>query len=161
MDETMRQHVGTAIGRIPSGLFVLTARSEDRRMGMLTSWVQQVSFKPPLVSVSIAKGRAIMPLISESKHFGLCQLPQNDKLIMRKFAGHLDPTEDPFLGFEMRSDTVTRLPVLANVLAYLECEVTSHLDVDADHDLFVGRVHGGNYLSGEPHVHLRKNGFSY
>jgi len=160
-DEPLKQRVGAAIGRIPSGLFILTAWNEDRRMGILTSWVQQVSFKPPLISVAVAKNRPIMLLISESKRFGICQLPKDEKLIMRKFAGQIDPSEDPFLGFEMICDTVMRLPILANVLGYLECEVTCHLDVDGDHNLFVGRVQGGDYLSGEPHVHIRKNGFSY
>ena len=157
----MTQRIGSALGRIPSGLFILTAWNEDRRMGMLVSWVQQVSFKPPLISVAVAKTRSIMPLISESKQFGLCQLPQDDKAIMRKFSGPIDPADDPFLGLELINNTVTRIPILANTLAYLECEVTCHLDVDGDHNLFVGRVKGGNYLSGEPHVHLRKNGFSY
>ncbi len=161
MDEKTRQCVGAAIGRIPSGLFILTARNEDRRLGMLTSWVQQVSFKPPMISIAIAKGRPIMPLISESRRFGLCQLPSDDRVFLRKFAGHIDPAEDPFLGFEMNGDTVTDLPILANVLGYLECEVVCHLDVDGDHDLFVGQARGGNFISGEPYIHLRQNGFSY
>lgn len=161
MDDKTRHNVGAAIGRIPSGLFVLTARNEDRRLGMLTSWVQQVSFQPPMISIAVAKGRAIMPLISESRRFGLCQLPRDEKIILRKFAGHLDPSDDPFLGFEMNGDTVTDLPILANVLGFLECEVVCHLDVDGDHDLFVGRARGGQFIAGEPYVHLRKNGFTY
>lgn len=160
-DEKWAEGIGAALGRIPSGLFILTAWNEDRRMGMLASWVQQVSFKPPLISVAVAKTRPIMPLISESKQFGLCQLPQDNKTVMRKFSGPIDPSDDPFLGVELISDTVTRIPILANTLAYLECEVTCHLDVDGDHNLFVGHVKGGNYLSGEPYVHLRKNGYSY
>lgn len=148
-DEKIAERIGAALGRIPSGLFILTAWNEDRRMGMLASWVQQVSFKPPLISVAVAKTRPIMPLISESKLFGLCQLPQDEKAMMRKFSGTMDPSDDdPFLGVELVSDTVTRVPILANTLGYLECEVTCHLDVDGDHNLFVGSVKGGNYLSG-------------
>jgi hypothetical protein len=48
-----------ALGRIPSGLFILTARFEDQSTGMLASWVQQVSFDPPLVSVAVKKGRFV------------------------------------------------------------------------------------------------------
>ena len=161
-DEKIIEGIGAALGRIPSGLFILTAWNEDRRMGMLASWVQQVSFKPPLISVAVAKTRPIMPLISESKRFGLCQIPQGDKTNMKKFSGNVDSSdEDPFLGVELINDTVMRVPILANTLSYLECEVTCHLDVDGDHNLFVGRVKGGNYLSGDPHVHIRKNGYSY
>jgi hypothetical protein len=35
------------------------------------------------------------------------------------------------------------------------------MDVEGDHDLFVGHIRGGNYFSGEPHVHVRENGFKY
>ena len=161
MDNGMKERIGTALGRIPSGLFILTAKNEHHRTGMLASWVQQVSFEPPMVSVAVAKGRYIMPLISESRHFGLCQLPQGEKVIMRKFASRCSPSEDPFLGFEMINKTVTEVPILANVLSYLECELTCHLDVDGDHDLFIGTIRGGSLFKGEPQVHLRENGFSY
>jgi len=161
MDESTRQKVAAAIGAIPSGLFILTARNDDHRTGMLASWVQQVSFQPPMVSVAVAKGRLILPVISGSRRFGLCQLPQNEKLIMRKFAGGIKDHEDPFLGMEMRNNTATHLPILANVLAYLECELTCHIDAEGDHDLFIGHVIAGEFLGGEPHVHLRKNGFTY
>ena len=161
-DEQMRAGVGAALGRIPSGLFILTARYEDRRSGILSSWVQQVSFEPAMVSVAIAKGRPIMPLVSESRQFGLCQLPEGDKVYLRKFAAGIDPNEDPFLGFDLiRENRKTCVPILANVLSYVECEVAAHMDVDGDHDLFIGRVIGGQCFNGKPFVHIRENGFKY
>jgi len=161
LDESTKERVGKALGRVPSGVFVLTARHEDHSMGMLASWVQQVSFEPAMITVAVAKGRSIMPLISESRHFGLCQLPVGDKIITRKFAASCDINDDPFLGFEMNTDTVTRVPILANIMSYLECEVTCHVDVEGDHDLFVGTIRGGNFLQGEPWIHLRDSGFKY
>ncbi len=161
VDESMKESIGAAIGRIPSGLFVLTARHEDRRGGMLVSWVQQACFEPPMVVVAVSKGRPIMPLISESRSFGLCQIAKGDKVLLRKFAGKIDPSEDPFLGFELLESSHSGVPILANVLSYMECEVACHMDVEGDHDLFVGRVVRGGYIKGEPHVHLRENGYSY
>lgn len=159
--EVQHPGIAAALGRIPSGLFILTARHEDRRSGMLASWVQQVCFQPPMISVAVAKGRPIMPLISESRRFGICQLPDNDKIIMRKFAGGTDQNEDPFLGFELVPDTLGGVPIFAKVLGYLECELTCHMDVEGDHDLFVGVVRNGAYIGGNPHIHLRENGFKY
>ena len=161
MDEALKEKVGKALGRVPCGVFVLTARHEDRSQGMIASWVQQVSFAPAMISVAVAKGRSIMPLISESRHFGLCQLPEGDKIITRKFAGGCDPNEDPFLGFDMVHDTITHVPVLKNVMSYLECEVTCHVDVEGDHDIFIGTIRGGDFFAGNPWVHLRENGFKY
>ncbi|MFW6058894.1 MAG: flavin reductase family protein [Phycisphaeraceae bacterium] len=160
-----REQISSALARIPSGLFILTAEHEERRMGMLASFVQQVCFEPAMVTVAVAKGRAIMPLISESRQFGLCQLGENDKVMMRKFAAGVAPNEDPFLGFELTHGQLPNLPLLAASLAYLECELTCHMDVEGDHDLFVGTIRGGacnpKRQKDKPHVHLRKSGFDY
>ena len=161
-DDARRQDIGSALGPIPSGLFILTARHEDARTGMLSSWVQQVGFSPPMVSVAVAKGRPIMPLISASRRFGLCQISADDNVLLRKFAKGIDPNEDPFLGFELISETATGLPVPVHALAYLECNAISHLDVEGDHDLFIGSVIAGRCLDeGKPQVHIRKDGFKY
>ena len=161
MDDKLKQRIGAALGRIPSGLYVLTAAHEDRRSGMLASWVQQVCFEPPMVSVAVAKGRPIMPLISESRRFGLCQIGDKDKMMLRKFAGGVEPNEDPFLGLELVPQPAGAAPLVANVVAWLACELTCHMDVEGDHDLFVGTVRDGNYTSGNPTVHLRTDGFKY
>lgn len=153
--------IARALGRIPGGLFVLTARTEERRAGILASWVQQVCFAPPMVCVSVAKGRPIMPLISESRQFALCQLPEGERVLVRKFSSSMDQSEDPFLGFDLVEHTVLHAPVLATAMAYLECEVACHMDVDGDHDLFVGIVRGGHYNGGEPVIHLRDDGLHY
>lgn len=161
MDEKTLQGVSTALGKIPSGLFILTASYEERRLGMLASWVQQVCFTPPMVSIAVGKGRPIMPLISESRRFGLCQLPKGEKIILRKFAGGTDSGQDPFLGFDLLQNTVLDVPIFTHALSYLECELTCHMDVEGDHDIFVGKVVSGGYFQGEPHVHVRDNGMRY
>ncbi len=165
LDPATRETVGHAMGRLPSGLFVLTAAQDDSRMGIIVSFVQQACLNPPMVTVAIAKGRPIMPLISESRQFGLCQLADNDRLMVRKFAKFNDAavTEDPFLGFELLHGTLTHLPILANTMSYLECELVSHMDIEGDHDLFVGAVRGGALREKklQPHVHLRDSGQDY
>ena len=161
MDDSDRSSIGAALGGIPSGLYVLTAQHEDRRMGMLASWVQQVCFEPPMVCVAVEKGRPIMPLISESRQFAVCQLAADDRVLQRKFAHEADSGEDPFLGFELVQGTLSNLPILSGSLAYLECELACHMDVEGDHDLFVGQVHGGARHNGDPLVRIREDGFAY
>ncbi len=165
LDPETRESVGHAMGRLPSGLFVLTAAQDDKRMGIIVSFVQQACLAPPMVTVAIAKGRAIMPLISESRQFGLCQLAEDDRLMVRKFAKFNDAavTEDPFLGFELMRGVLTKLPILSNTLAYLECALVSHMDIEGDHDLFVGAVRGGALLQPkcQPHIRLRETGQDY
>ena len=161
MDKDVLKQVGEAIGRIPSGIFILTAMFEDRRMGMIASWIQQASFEPPMVSIAIAKGRPIMPLISNSHHFALCQVPKGDKVLMRKFSQRIEAAEDPFLGFNLVQNTVNHAPVLADALGYLECDLVCHMDYEGDHDIFIGRVVAGKYHDGDPFVHVRENGLKY
>jgi len=161
LSDEAKAAIGAALGRIPSGLFILTSQHEEYRQGMLCSWVQQVCFEPPMVCVAIAKGRSIMPLVSESRQFALCQLADQDRVLMRKFASDQSGNDDPFLGFELLPTTLPNLPVFKQAMSHLECELACHLDVEGDHDLFVGRVVGGHLGEGEPHVHLRKNGFNY
>ncbi|MEX1017240.1 MAG: flavin reductase family protein [Phycisphaeraceae bacterium] len=162
-EKAHRQGIAQALGRIPAGLFILTAQHEDRRSGMLTSLVQQVCFEPPMVCVSVAKGRPIMPLISESRQFALCQIGEGDKVLLRKFAPGVDPADDPFLGFDLIDTRMPNLPVLRHALAYLECELACHLDVEGDHDLFVGHIRAGGRpnATGKPHIHLREDGLKY
>ena len=50
------KELAAAVGRIPSGLFVVTVRNGDRETGLLASWVQQCSFEPFQVSVAVKAG---------------------------------------------------------------------------------------------------------
>lgn len=162
LDPEAKQGVAKALGRLASGVFILTAQHEDRRAGMVVSWVQQACFAPPMVSVAVAKGRPIMPLISESRRFGLCQIGEGGKVIQRKFSSDSEPGDDPFLGFELIPGVLHNLPILASSMSYLECELACHMDVEGDHDLFVGKVVGGNLVTDTPPlVHLRDDGFQY
>lgn len=161
MDEALKHSIGAALGMIPSGVFVLTAQHEDRRAGQIVTWVQQVCFEPPMVSVAVAKGRPIMPLISESRFFGLCQISESDRVMLRKFSQDAPPNEDPFLGFEMLAGRSTRVPILTHAMAFIECELACHMDVEGDHDLFVGTVRHGTCNGGTPKIHLREDGYKY
>lgn len=158
----LQQSVSSVLGKIPSGLYVLTAQHEDRRMGMLTSWVQQVCFQPPMICVAIAKGRPIMPLISESSRFALCQLSEDNKIMRRKFSMPGDLSDDPFLGYDVIHGHFPNLPILAASLCYLECQVACHMDVEGDHDIFIAQLVNAKVLrEGDPEIRIRENGFQY
>jgi len=158
----MHQTIGAALGRIPGGVFVLTAQHEDRRAGMTVSWVQQACFEPPMVTVAVAKGKPIMPLISESRKFALCQLGEADRLTQRKFASDSEPGDDPFLGYDLRPSVLGNVPIIAQAMAFMECELSCHMDVEGDHDLFVGKIRNAAVREGStPRVNLRDDGYVY
>ena len=54
---TAKERLGAALGRIPSGLFILTLRHGERQTGLLLSWAQQCAFAPPMVSFAVREER--------------------------------------------------------------------------------------------------------
>ena len=149
-----------ALGRIVSGITVLTARRGDQATGMLASWVQQCAFEPPHVSVAIKQGRPMNGWLTEESQFVLNVLAASQKNLVAHFGRGFSLDTPAFEGLELGSSTRNQ-PIILQALAYLECEVTSRVRV-GDHDLLIGRVLAGAMQGdGDPMVHLRKNGLRY
>ena len=165
-DPELRNTVGKALGRIPSGVFILSAREGGNTAGMLASWAQQASFDPPAVCVAVAKGRPIGDMIRATRRLALSVLGDGDADLMRRFARPRPPADEPdngdgFTGVETLP-TPSGLPVLARALAWLDCELLDTLDFGGDHDLFVARATAGALLrQGHSFTHVRGNGFHY
>lgn len=161
VDPSSEPSVGRAIGRIPSGVFILCARHEARDEVMMASWVQQASFQPPTVSVAVHKDRPVRGAMLASRQFALAVLPQDDTSLMKKYARGVAPGDDPFAGVDVLT-TPAGLRVPAGALAYLECELTNVCDFGGDHEIHVARVAAGQVLrEGKSFMHLRGNGFHY
>jgi flavin reductase (DIM6/NTAB) family NADH-FMN oxidoreductase RutF len=161
MTENDRQSIGKALGRIPQSLYIMTSHFEERMRGVMVSWVQQVAFEPPMVMVGLSKGRPIVPLLHDSHSFALCQIAPSDKLTRKRFAAGVDAGDDPFEAIEI-TRAVTGSPIIKKALAFLDCELVRHFDVDGDHDIYIGLVRAGALLSDEqPIVKLREDGFRY
>jgi flavin reductase (DIM6/NTAB) family NADH-FMN oxidoreductase RutF len=152
--------IGRALGRIPSGIYVLTSKWEDRVETMLASWVQQAGFKPPSISVAVGRDRAIGRAIAQSRVFGVTILSAGDKALMKRFA-KVAAGDDPLEGVAL-VERVGRAPVLADGLAWLECDLAEIYDFGGDHQLVVGRVAAGDMIrEGQAYTHQRKSGLQY
>ena len=152
--------LAAALGRIPSGLFVLTVRHGEQETGMLASWVQQCSFDPPQVSVALRKDREVLAWLSDGKSFVLNVLPEGAKELIGHFGKGFELGERAFEGVRISREHDTA-PVLLASHAYLSCRVVGRFDA-GDHILMIGRVLTGAVLhEGKPTVHVRKNGLKY
>jgi flavin reductase (DIM6/NTAB) family NADH-FMN oxidoreductase RutF len=153
--------LGQALGRVPSGLYILTVTSGGRSTGMLASWVQQAGFDPPMVTVAIRNDRHVAAWVAEAGRLALSQLAVGSKALIRHFGRGFPPDAEAFHGVELRHDARGG-PVLAAALAYLDAEVDGELTT-GDHRIFVARIVGGALLQtdAEPLVHVRANGFHY
>ena len=67
-----------ALGRIPSGLFILSAGTGDQATATLVSFVQQVGFEPPVVVVALRKGRFIKTDPSQGRGYYRPDAPPDD-----------------------------------------------------------------------------------
>jgi flavin reductase (DIM6/NTAB) family NADH-FMN oxidoreductase RutF len=149
-----------ALGRIVSGMYVVTARREQGETGMLASWVQQCSFDPPLVSVALKKGREIASWLPEGAPFVVNILDDTQTDMLIHFGRGFSEKEDAFTDVE-----VERLdgspPIIKDSLAFLDCRVTGRCST-GDHELIIGQVVSGRLLGeGHPMVHVRKSGAHY
>ena len=161
ISEELKHTVGKALGRIPSGVFILTAAHGGERTAMMASWVQQASFEPPAVTVAMAKGRPIANLVRASKKFALSVIPEGDTSLMKRYARGIKPGEDPFEGVET-FHTPGGLPAIKSALAWLEGELVSTCEFGGCHELLIARVTAGSMLhEGKAFTHQRGSGFHY
>lgn len=150
-----------ALGRVPSGLFVLTARGpKGQETGMLASWVQQCGFDPPLVSVAVNKDRYLLGWLVDGAAFGVSVIPEGGKELVKHFAKGFAPDEPAFAGVFVERHTGSA-PLLSAAHAVLDCRVVGRTDA-GDHVLIFGRVVGGRVLhDAKPTTHVRKSGLHY
>jgi flavin reductase (DIM6/NTAB) family NADH-FMN oxidoreductase RutF len=159
-NDPLKERIGRSLGRIPSGVAILTTQQGGEKGAMLASWFQQVSFDPPMVVIAMKQGRAAEAVLRSSEKFVLNILHTNQKDMMSHFGKGFNPGEDPFAGVETKNGK-TGIPILKNSLCFLECQVR-HIHVAGDHNLFMGEViEAGMEEEGQPMVHVRRNGLNY
>jgi len=167
-DRTVKQmksldsHLDRALGRLSNGLYVLTAKKGEISSAMIATWVMQASLDPMGVAISVAKDRAIESLMQVGDRFVLNVLEEgNSQFLMKHFLKRFAPGSDRFAGVKTYAAT-NDSPILADALAYLECEVKSRLE-SSDHWILYSTVQVGRVakLDALTAVHHRKVGNHY
>ncbi len=151
-----------ALGRISSGLYIITAQKGELNGAMLASWVSQASFEPLGFTVAVAKDRAIESLMQVGDRFVLNILEEsNYQALMKHFLKRFPPGADRFAGVKTRT-AENGSPILADALAYLECEVSSRMEC-SDHWIVYSKVDAGKVSNPDAltAVHHRKIGNYY
>lgn len=146
-----------ALGRISGGLYIITAKKGDVTSAMLASWVSQASFQPLGVTIAVAKDRAIESLMQVGDQFVLNVLEEgNYQGLMKHFLKRFPPGADRFAGVKTQP-AENGSPILGDALAYLECLVTSRLEL-SDHWIVYATVEMGRVSKPEAltAVHHRK-----
>jgi flavorubredoxin/flavin reductase (DIM6/NTAB) family NADH-FMN oxidoreductase RutF len=167
-DRTIKQiksintNLEKALGRISTGLYIITAKKGEIQSAMLASWVTQASVNPLGVAIAVSKERAIESFMQVGDRFVLNVLEEGKyQGFMKHFLKRFAPGADRFVGVKTYPAT-NGSPILVEALAYMECEITSRMDC-GDHWVIystveTGRVANINALTA---AHHRKVGNHY
>jgi flavin reductase (DIM6/NTAB) family NADH-FMN oxidoreductase RutF len=156
--------IAPVLGRVPSGIFILTTRHADgRETGLLASWVQQASFSPPMVTVAVNQKRYLKDWLTESSGLVLNLVGESQKQFLKHFGAGFAPDVPAFEGVNV-SRTASGVPILADAMGHLEGVVRSQIET-GDHIVYAVEIiaagEGPAFSELKPMVHVRKNGYNY
>ncbi|MBF2057840.1 MAG: diflavin flavoprotein [Cyanobacterium sp. T60_A2020_053] len=160
--KSLDNNLDKALGRISGGLYIITATKGEVSSAMLASWVIQASNSPLGVAIAVAKDRAIESLLKVGDHFILNVLEEdNYQDLMKHFLKRFAPGQDRFAGVKTVQSNCGS-PILAEALAYMECQVESRQDCH-DHWIVYSKVKNGRvaHPCAKTAVHHRKVGNHY
>jgi flavin reductase (DIM6/NTAB) family NADH-FMN oxidoreductase RutF len=159
-EETGKPGWATALGKIPSGLFILTIAGPQGETGMLASWIQQCSFDPPMMTIAFGNGRPVVSWLAEGLAIGVNIVSEGSKALVAHFGKGFAPGDLAFEGVEVIF-TPAAAPRLTAALAWLDTRVQSWHEF-GDHTIAVVRIVDGLVMhEGRPTVHIRRDGSRY
>jgi flavin reductase (DIM6/NTAB) family NADH-FMN oxidoreductase RutF len=149
------------LGRVPSGIYILTVGAGARATGMLASWVMQAGFEPPTVSVAVKLGRYVCEWLSEGQPFVVNVVAEGQKHLLRHFYKGFEPGAPAFEGLAI-AHCARGVPILCDAIGHLECEPLRHVD-SGDHRIFLAKICRGRLAHPElrPMIHVRKSAATY
>ena len=125
------------LGRVPSGIFILTVGTGPRATGMLASWVMQAGFEPPMVSVAVKLGRYVCDWLTEGQPFVLNLVAEGQKEFLKHFQRVSSRASRHSKAWQSR--TAPAACRSQDALGHLECEPVRHVD-SGDHRIFLANV---------------------
>lgn len=142
-----------AMFQLTYGLFVLTAKDDEKDNGCIINTVQQVTNTPNRISIAVNKNNYTHDMIIKTGEFNVSILSEEVPFdIFKHFGFRSGRDTDKFAGFETfdRSDNgIAYLNQYAN--AYLSGKVAETVDLGT-HTLFIADVTDGEVLSSVPSV---------
>lgn len=153
-----REVVSRALAKVASGLYITTGISRGVRVGMLSSFIEQAAFEPPMISMAIGRDRPLVDALADGGVFAINILGEHNRDLLRVF---VKAAGDPFEGHALVANA-HGVPIFAEALAWLVCRVRGKMEA-GDHWLYLAEVIDGALQKDkeQPMVRLRHNGFGY
>lgn len=131
----MLQNVESLLKQISHGVYVIGVGTGRRQNAFTAAWVMQVSFDPLLLAISINPKHYSYQLLQASGVCAVNVLGQDQYAIAEHFGRS---AQDKMAGFQWQH-AKTGAPILAESLAYFDCQV-SHFADAGDHKIAVCNV---------------------
>ena len=126
------------MGRFPTGVTVLTAAAGGQLHGMTANAVTSLSLEPPMVLVCVDKQAQAHEVLRHAGSFALNILGEHQEHVSRLFAISEEPEAGRLRGAAFTLGR-TGAPILADCVAYIECQVRDIAE-GGDHSIFMGEV---------------------
>ena len=136
--------------KLSYGLYVVSARSGEKKYGCIVNTLQQVTAEPPMLSVAVNKNSVTAKAILDSGRFcGTVLTETADLHLIGTFGFKNSEAVDKFAAFSTKEDE-NNIPYLTeHAAARYSCEVAGTLDLGT-HILIIGKVTEAEILSDEP-----------
>lgn len=157
VSDVLKDKIGPALGRLPSGVHVVTAMDGEQRVGMIASWISQAGFEPPMITMAVSPDRELYKAIQKTGVFTVNILSKSNAGLMKPF-GKYTPNQFDGLDAQETNYGIT----LKETIGVLYCGVRGELN-GGDHNIILAEVLDAESLNieNEPFVHIRKSGFHY
>ena len=140
----MRESLAALFRRITAGVYVVGVAHADQRNAFTAAWLIQASFDPLLLALSINPTHTSYDLLKAGGGFTVNVLQENDLALARHFGLQSGRTVDKLAGIVWYPGR-TGAPILAQALAYFECQMTGSLPA-GDHEIVLGQVLDGQLV---------------
>ena len=124
----------STMGRLSTGVSVITTRAPDGPVGITVSAVASLSLEPLQLLICVSNHLFTRTAIEEHGRFGVSVLGEDGENLARRFAAS---RPDKFAGVETIDDH--GVPLLKDAIARLVCDVADVLP-RGDHTIFLGDV---------------------
>ena len=136
------------MARVPAGVVVISARTENGYRGLTASSLVSISADPPLVLVGLEREAATRAAVIEGRAFNVSVLTRSQEFLADRFAGRAPAIDAGWKDVPHRLGT-NGIPLIEGCAAWLECTL---VDVHAvgDHDVCIGEVTSATAGTGDP-----------
>jgi flavin reductase (DIM6/NTAB) family NADH-FMN oxidoreductase RutF len=127
-----------ALRKFPLAVSIVTVGRGGSENALTVSWATPASFDPPMFLVALDRLHYSIDFVKSTKNFAVNVLAEGQERLAGQFARQSMQGEDKLAGVTLR-EGATGAPILAEALAFFDCELSSVVEA-GDHLLLLGRV---------------------